>query len=94
MFSSMLTHFSECPENFRLSNWWYIVKSRYSERPQTTYRVAPSPEGPWESRGLDTLDGRRFCAAKSASDGTRRATFAWIPYRAYHEPKGDWVWGG
>ena len=92
--SSMLTHCPECPELFRLGDWWYLVESRYSERMQTVYRVAKSPEGPWESRKLDSLDGRRFYAAKSADDGNRRVSFAWIPFRKHHDPKGNWVWGG
>ncbi len=92
--SSMLTHCPECPEIFKLGEWWYLVESRYSERMQTLYRVAKSPEGPWESRKLDSLDGRRFYAAKSASDGDRRFSFAWIPFRKHHGPKRSWVWGG
>ncbi|MXX90474.1 MAG: family 43 glycosylhydrolase [Boseongicola sp. SB0677_bin_26] len=92
--SSMLTHCPECPEIFKMGDWWYLVESRYSERMQTVYRVAKSPDGPWESRKLDSLDGRRFYAAKSASDGRRRITFAWIPFRKHHDPKGNWVWGG
>ena len=92
--SSMLTHCPECPEIFKLGDWWYLVESRYSERMQTLYRVAKSPEGPWESRKLDSLDGRRFYAAKSASDGDRRFSFAWIPFRKHHEAKNNWVWGG
>lgn len=92
--SSMLTHCPECPEVFQLGGWWYLVESRYSERMQTVYRVAPTPTGPWESRRLDSLDGRRFYAAKSASDGERRICFAWIPFRKYHDPKQHWVWGG
>ena len=92
--SSMLTHCPECPEIFKLGDWWYLVQSRYSERMQTVYRVAPAADGPWESRRLDSLDGRRFYAAKSASDGNRRVSFAWIPFRKHHGPKRSWVWGG
>lgn len=89
-----LTHCPECPEIFQLGDWWYLVESRYSEQMQTVYRVAANPEGPWESRKLDSLDGRRFYAAKSASDGNRRVTFAWIPFRKHHGPASNWVWGG
>jgi len=92
--SSMLTHCPECPEIFQLGDWWYLVESRYSERMQTVYRVSRSPNGPWESRKLDSLDGRRFYAAKSASDGERRFSFAWIPFRKFHEADNNWVWGG
>jgi len=92
--SNMLTHCPECPEIFRLGDWWYLVESRYSEHMQTLYRVARSPDGPWESRKLDSLDGRRFYAAKSASDGRRRFSFAWIPFRKHHDANSHWVWGG
>lgn len=92
--SSRLTHCPECPEIFKLGDWWYLVESRYSERMQTVYRVAPSPDGPWESRKLDSLDGRRFYAAKSTSDENRRISFAWIPFRKHHGPDSNWVWGG
>ena len=92
--SGMLTHCPECPELFKLGDWWYLIESRYSERMQTIYRVAPSPDGPWESRKLDSLDGRRFYAAKSASNGQRRFSFAWIPFRKFHDQKESWVWGG
>ena len=92
--SGMLTHCPECPEMFELGGWWYLVESRYSERMQTVYRVASTPEGAWQSRKLDSLDGRRFYAAKSASDGRRRVTFAWIPFRKHRDPSQPWVWGG
>ena len=90
----MLTHCPECPELFQLGDWWYLLRSRYDGQAQTFYRVAPTPRGPWSARRLDTLDGRRFYAAKSAGDGRRRFSFAWIPYRKHHEASGDWVWGG
>lgn len=92
--SSMLTHCPECPEIFKLGDWWYLVESRYSERMQTVYRVSRTANGPWESRRLDSLDGRRFYAAKSASDGERRFSFAWIPFRKHHGAQSNWVWGG
>ena len=90
----LLTHCPECPELFQLGDWWYLVRSRYDGQAQTFYRVAPTPQGPWRARRLETLDGRRFYAAKSAGDGRRRFSFAWIPYRKHHEARGDWVWGG
>ncbi len=92
--SAMLTHCPECPEVFQLGEWHYLVESRYSERMQTVYRVAKSPDGPWQSRKLDSLDGRRFYAAKSAGDGDRRFGFGWIPFRKHHGAKNNWVWGG
>lgn len=89
-----ITHVMECPELFQLGDHWYLVFSRYSEQAQTIYRVSRSPDGPWESRALESLDGRRFYAAKSASDDVRRATFAWTHERTHERADGDWEWGG
>jgi beta-fructofuranosidase len=89
-----LTHVMECPELFELGGYWYLVFSRYSEDAQTIYRVSRSPDGPWEARSLDSLDGRRFYAAKSASDGRRRVAFAWTHERTHEKATADWEWGG
>lgn len=89
-----LTHVMECPELFTLDGWWYLIFSRYSEHAQTVYRVSRSPDGPWEARPLDSLDGRRFYAAKSCTDGTQRITFAWTHERTYEKATADWEWGG
>lgn len=84
----------ECPEIFPLGNFWYYVVSRFSEAQQTIYFVSKNPDGPWERRKLDTIEGRRFYAAKSASDGQRRVSFAWIPFRQYQSDNGVFAWGG
>ena len=89
-----MTHVMECPETFKLGDYWYLVYSRYSENAQTLYRVSKSPDGPWTSRRLDTIEGRRFYAAKSASDGARRMTFAWAHARTHDKAHEPWEWGG
>ena len=89
-----VTHCMECPELFQLGDYWYLVFSRYSEHAQTIYRVARSPDGPWQSRRLDSIDGRRFYAAKSASDGARRVTFAWTAVHTRDRADAPWEWGG
>ena len=89
-----ITHCPECPETFYLGDYAYLVFSRYSERAQTIYRVARSLEGPWESRAHEAIDGRRFYAAKSASDGNRRVTFAWAHDKTRHDLDAPWEWGG
>lgn len=89
-----ITHCPECPESFYLGDYAYLVFSRYSERAQTIYRVARSLDGPWESRAHEAIDGRRFYAAKSTSDGNRRVTFAWAHDKKGHDLKAPWEWGG
>jgi beta-fructofuranosidase len=86
-------HVMECPEYFTLGDSLYLVFSRYSGDAKTLYRVA-TPDGPWEARPLDSLDGSKFYAAKSAGDGNRRFTFAWIPQRKYDSTKEEFIWGG
>ena len=54
----------------------------------------PSRVSPWEARPLDALDGSKFYAAKSAGDGERRFTFAWIPRRKFGSNDEDFIWGG
>ncbi len=86
-------HCMECPETFSLGGYNYLVFSRYSGDAKTLYRVA-KPGGPWEARPLDALDGSKFYAAKSAGDGERRFTFAWIPRRKFGSNDEDFIWGG
>jgi beta-fructofuranosidase len=94
LWTPRLTHCMECPEVFKLKQYWYLVFSRYSENAQTVYRVSKSLKGPWESRTLDSLDGRRFYAAKSTSDSSRRVSFAWTMDRTHYHAEGSWEWGG
>lgn len=93
LWSPRQVHVMECPEYFTLNGYRYLVFSRYSGDAKTLYRVA-SPEGSWEARPLDAIDGSKFYAAKSASDGTRRFTFAWIPQRKYDSTNEEFIWGG
>ncbi len=86
----------ECPEIFSIGTTWYLVYSRFSENAATVYRTSESPRGPWRTPPHDTLDGRRWYAAKSMpiGDGDRRMFFGWIADRAGDTDTGDWRWGG
>ena len=53
LWTPRVTHVMECPELFRLGDYWYLVFSRYSEQAQTVYRVSRSSHGPWETRALE-----------------------------------------
>ena len=84
----------ECPDLFRIGDWWYLVYSTFSERCVTHYRMSRSLEGPWLAPGNDTFDGRAYYAAKTAGDGQRRFIFGWLPTRSGEKDDGDWNWGG
>lgn len=95
----------ECPDVFRMGDWWYLVYSTYTDRFATHYRMSRSASGPWLAPAEDTLDGRAFYAAKTASDGQHRYLFGWNPTRTENlfdwNPPGyagrdfnTWDWGG
>lgn len=84
----------ECPDLFKIGDWWYLVYSTFSERSVTHYRMSKSLEGPWHAPANDTFDGRAFYAAKTVSDGERRFALGWNPSRSGSHDEGHWNWGG
>ncbi len=85
----------ECPEMYKMGDYWYLTYSRFSEWVNTVYRVSTSPFGPWRTPAFDGIGGRRFYAAKSlVNDEGRRFYFGWAHDRADKSDNGDWYWGG
>jgi beta-fructofuranosidase len=84
----------ECPDLFRMGDWWYLIYSEFSERHVTHYRMSRSLSGPWQAPENDTFDGRAYYAAKSAADGQRRFLFGWLATREGEKDDGPWQWGG
>jgi beta-fructofuranosidase len=84
----------ECPDLFRMGEWWYLVFSEFTDLTRTRYRMSRSLEGPWIAPESDYFDGRAFYAAKTASDGKRRFLFGWDPTRADKRDYHRWDWGG
>ena len=84
----------ECPDLFRLGDWWYLIFSEFSDQTVTRYRMSRSIEGPWITPKVDTFDGRAFYAAKTAGDDKRRVLFGWIPTRNENRDAAIWNWGG
>jgi beta-fructofuranosidase len=94
LWSPNLYYTHECPDLFRIGDWWYLLFSEFSQATVTRYRMARSIGGPWLKPANDTFDGRAFYAAKTASDGGRRFLFGWNPTRAGERKDGAWQWGG
>lgn len=84
----------ECPDLFRIGEWWYLVYSTFSDRSVTHYRMSKSLSGPWTAPDNDALDNRAFYAAKTWSDGEKRYAFGWNPTREGERDEGGWQWGG
>lgn len=90
--SSYYAH--ECPDLFRMGDWWYLVFSEFTDRYITTYRMSQNPDGPWLTPPVNTFDGHAFYAAKSVSDGKRRFLLGWNPIKEGEKDFGSWQWGG
>lgn len=84
----------ECPDLFKMGDWWYLVFSEFSDACVTRYRMSRSLTGPWLAPDNDTFDGRAYYAAKTASDTCRRFAFGWLATRSQQQDDGDWNWGG
>jgi beta-fructofuranosidase len=84
----------ECPDLFKMGDWWYLVFSEFTDLVRTRYRMSRSLKGPWLTPEQDVFDGHAFYAAKTASDGNKRFIFGWNPTRSDNNDHGGWNWGG
>lgn len=84
----------ECPDIFKMGDWWYLVYSTFTDRFVTHYRMSKSLEGPWLIPDRDTFDGRGFYAAKTVSNGKNRYVCGWIPTKSNDNDNDEWNWAG
>lgn len=95
----------ECPDLFKMGDWYYLIYSAYTDRFQTYYRMSKSLQGPWITPERDTFDTRAFYAAKTGTDGVNRFIYGWNPTREFNMWKfnpqvsqgndyNTWDWGG
>ena len=84
----------ECPDLFKMGDWWYLLFSEFTDLVRTRYTMSRSLSGPWVIPQRDDFDGHAFYAAKTASDGNKRFIFAWNPTRIDGKDSGAWQWGG
>lgn len=90
--SAFFTH--ECPDLFKMGDWWYLIFSEYSDKVVTTYRMAKSINGPWITPKVDTFDGSPYYAAKTVSDGEHRYLLGWNRLLDGEKDDGVSQWGG
>lgn len=88
----MWDRFYECPDVFKMGDWWYLV---YSEKHAAIRKVqyfkgrtldelkatTANDAGIWPDAHEGFLDSRAFYAGKTASDGTNRYIWGWCPTR-------------
>lgn len=90
-------HGHECPDLFRIGDWYYLVFSEYTTHTVTRYVMSRDPDGPWLTPRDNQFDNRAFYAAKSAGpeDGSGpRLLFGWNPTKVDDRDDGGWQWGG
>jgi beta-fructofuranosidase len=96
---------NECPDLFKIGDWYYLVYSNYTDGFNTYYRMSRSLKDPWIRPEIDTFDGRAFYAAKTCFDGKDHYVYGWNPTRGENgwkfDPGNDfgndyrtWNWGG
>ena len=90
--TDMWDRFYECPDVFKMGEWWYLV---YSEKHSALRRVqyfkgktldelkacTANDAGKWPDDHEGFLDSRGFYAGKTATDGTNRYIWGWCPTR-------------
>lgn len=89
-------HGHECPDFFRIGEWYYLIFSEYTTHTVTRYVMSRNPDGPWTTPHDNQFDNRAFYAAKSAApeDGGPRLLFGWNPSKIDDCDEGEWQWGG
>jgi len=101
----MWDRFYECPDVFKMGDWWYLVyseihsairkvqyfKGRTLEELQACTR---NDAGIWPDYREGFLDGRGLYAGKTASDGTDRYIWGWNAYRPGSDNTTPYDWGG
>lgn len=101
----MWDRFYECPDLFKMGDWWYLV---YSEQHNAIRRVqyfkgrtldelkacTANDAGIWPDSHEGFLNGRGFYAGKTASNGTDRFIWGWCATKAGNATDGAIDWAG
>ena len=101
----MWDRFYECPDLFRMGDWWYLI---YSEQHDAVRRVqyfkgrtldelkacTADDAGLWPDSKEGFLDSRGLYAGKTASNGNDRYIWGWCATRAGSSNIGNADWAG
>lgn len=89
---SYFTH--ECPDLFRMGDWYYLIYSEFSDIKRTRYVMSRSLYGPWVAPEDDVFDTGLYYAAKSFADESGRYLFGWHATKSGDCDAGAIQWGG
>ena len=101
----MWDRFYECPDVFKMGDWWYII---YSEMHDAVRKVqyfkgrtleelkacTAGDAGIWPDNHEGMLDSRGLYAGKTATDGTNRYIWGWCGTRAGKDNTAALEWAG
>ena len=101
----MWDRFYECPDLFKMGDWWYLI---YSEKHDAIRKVqyfkghtldelkacTENDAGIWPDDHEGYLDSRGMYAGKTASDGTNRYLWGWCGTRAGNDNTAEFEWAG
>ncbi len=69
----------ECPDVFRMGDWYYLIFSSYTNLFGNYYVKCRAGEDQWQIPFNHRMDSRAFYAAKTAGNGEERYLFGWNP---------------
>lgn len=85
----------ECPDIFRMGNYWYLIFSEnWSTSTGTHYRYAATLNGVWTKPQNDRIDGSYFYGGKTVSNGKDRFIVGWSARRDPENNSSDKQWAG
>lgn len=67
----------ECPDMFKMGEWYYLVYGNANHNKMTHYVKSKRMDGPWIIPADDTVDSFLFYAGRVASDGKNHYIAAW-----------------
>ena len=93
-FRMLWNRMCECPDIFKMGNWWYLVYSDASHEGnartvkyvkadsyENLKKCFDNPDQNFPDDKQGQLDSRGFYAGKTASNGTDRYIWGWCPFR-------------
>ncbi|MDF2609505.1 MAG: glycoside hydrolase family protein [Lachnospiraceae bacterium] len=84
----------ECPDLFKLGDYWYLVFSEFSHEKRTHYVMSKSINGPFMAPVEDAFDGNAFYAAKTTEYQGKRYIAGWIPTKPEEKDSNKYEWAG
>lgn len=84
----------ECPSLIEWNGYWYLTFSDQWPDRIVHYRMAQSPEGPFEKTEVDYFDGNGFYAGRMEKMHEEMYLIGWNATKAGHQDESEYIWGG